>query len=122
MPQGLSNVPATFDRLVTQFFLPHRAYAQAYFDDTFVHSRAEQGRSDVDNQINHLRAVLECMHTNKLYANAPKCIFGADEIQFLVCFIVKRGLWADPANMKAIVDWPILKNQKDLRKWLGLAN
>ena len=24
--------------------------------------------------------------------------------------------------MKAIVDWPVPKNQKDLRKWLGLAN
>ena len=23
---------------------------------------------------------------------------------------------------KAIVDWPVPKNQKDLRKWLGLAN
>ena len=44
MPQGLSNAPATFNRLVTQWFRPHRAYAQTYFDDTFVHSRAEQGR------------------------------------------------------------------------------
>ena len=24
--------------------------------------------------------------------------------------------------MIAIVDWPVPKNQKDLRKWLGLAN
>ncbi|KAG3056888.1 hypothetical protein PC121_g15105 [Phytophthora cactorum] len=27
MPQGLSNAPATFNRLVTQLFRPHRAYA-----------------------------------------------------------------------------------------------
>ena len=38
MPQGLSNDPATFNSLVTQLFLPHRAYAQTYFDDIFVHS------------------------------------------------------------------------------------
>ncbi|KAG2995488.1 hypothetical protein PC121_g20849 [Phytophthora cactorum] len=43
MPQGLSNAPATFNRLVTQLFRPHRAYAQTYFDDIFVHSRAEHG-------------------------------------------------------------------------------
>ncbi|CAI5738812.1 unnamed protein product [Peronospora farinosa] len=122
MPQGLSNAPATFNRLVTQLFRPHRSYAQTYFDDIFVHSRAEHGRSDIENHIVHLRAVLECMHTNKLYANASKCIFGAEEIPFLGCFIGKRGLRADPAKVKAIVDWPVPQSQKDLRKWLGLAN
>ena len=75
MPQGLSNALATFNRLVTQLLRPRRAYAQTYFDDICVHSRAEQGRADVDNHIDHLRAVLECMCNNKLYANASKCIF-----------------------------------------------
>ncbi|POM73082.1 Pol protein [Phytophthora palmivora] len=122
MPQGLLNAPATFNRLVTQLFRPHRAYAQTSFDDILVHSRAEHGRSDVENHVAHLRAVLECMRTNKLYANADKCIFGAEEIPFLGCFIGKRGLRADPAKVKAIVDWPVHVNLKDLRKWLGLAN
>ncbi|POM62687.1 Pol protein [Phytophthora palmivora] len=39
MPQGLSNDPAMFNRLVTQLFRPLRTFAQAYFDDSFVHSR-----------------------------------------------------------------------------------
>ena len=113
---GTSNAPATFNRLVTQLFRPHRVYAQTYFDDIFVHSPEEQGRSDVDNHIDHLRAVLECICTNKVYANALKCISGVDEIPFLVCFIGKRGLREDPAKVKAIVDLPALKNQNDLRK------
>ena len=121
MPQGLSTAPATFNRLVMQLFRPHHAYAQTYFDDIFVHSRAEQGRSDVDNHIDHLRAVLECICTNMVYANASKCIFGAGEIPFLGYFIWKRGLRADPAKVKAILDWPFPKNQT-LRKWLGIAN
>ncbi|KAG3238791.1 hypothetical protein PI124_g16262 [Phytophthora idaei] len=121
MPQGLSNAPATFNRLVTQLFRPHRAYAQTYFDDIFVHSRAEHGKSDVGNHVEHLRAMLECMRTNKLYGNLDKCVFGAEEIPFLGCFIGTRGLRADPAKINAIVEWPVSKNQKDLRKWLGLA-
>ena len=72
MPQGLSNDPATFNRLVKQLFRPHRGYTQTYFDDIFAHSRATNGRSDVDNHLDHLRAVLECMRTNKLCAY--KCI------------------------------------------------
>ena len=62
------------------------------------------------------------MRTNKLYANASICIFGAEKIPFLGCFIGKHGLRADSAKVKAIVNWPIPKNQKDLRKWLGLVN
>ena len=61
------------------------------------------------------------MRTNTLCANASKCTFGAEEIPYLGCFIGMRGLRADPAKVKAIVDRPILKNQKDFRKWLGLS-
>ncbi|KAG3082671.1 hypothetical protein PI124_g19669 [Phytophthora idaei] len=69
MPQGLSNAPATFNRLVTQLFRSRRAYAPTYFDDIFVHTRVEHGKSDVENHVEHLRTVFECMRTNKLYAN-----------------------------------------------------
>ncbi|GMF37200.1 unnamed protein product [Phytophthora fragariaefolia] len=87
-----------------------------------VDDRAEHGKTDVENHVERLRAVLECMRTNKLYANVEKCTFGAEEIPFLGCFVGKRGLRADPAKVEAIVEWPGPRNQKDLRKWLGLAN
>jgi len=122
MPQGLSNAPATFNRLVTQLFRPLRAFAQTYFDDIFVHSKSEHGMSEMDVHREHLRQVLECMREHKLYANIDKCVFGAEEIPFLGCYIGKRGIRADPGKVKAIVEWPVPRNQKDLRKWLGLAN
>ncbi|CAH0475565.1 unnamed protein product [Peronospora belbahrii] len=58
MLQGLSNASATFNRLVTQLFRLHRAYAQIYFDDIFVHSRAKNVKTDVENHIEQLRALL----------------------------------------------------------------
>ena len=122
MPHGLSNSRATYIHLVTQLFRPHLGYAHTYFDDIFVHSRAMNGRSDADNHVDHLRAVLEYMHTYGLYANSSKCTFDAKEIPFLWCFIRNRGIRAELAKVKVIVDWPIPKNQKDVRKWLGLYN
>ncbi|GMF49457.1 unnamed protein product [Phytophthora fragariaefolia] len=107
---GLSNEPATFNRLVTQLFRPHRAYAQTYFDDIFVHIRAELGKTDVENHVEHLRTVIEYIRTNKLYGNIDKCIFGAEEIPFLECFVEKHGLRADPAKVKDIVEWPVLRS------------
>ncbi|KAF1319813.1 Pol protein, partial [Globisporangium splendens] len=122
MPQGLKNAPATFNRLVTHLLRPHRAYAPSYFDDIFVHSRAEGYLSAVDVHKRHLRSVLQCLRDNSLYCNLKKCIFGASEIPILGCYVGKAGVRADPEKIKAIADWPIPKNVKDLRKWLGLAN
>ena len=62
------------------------------------------------------------MRTYELYANASRCIVGAEDIPFRGYFIGTRGLRVDPDKVKAIVNWPVPKNQKDLRKWLGLAN
>ncbi|GMF52218.1 unnamed protein product [Phytophthora fragariaefolia] len=60
-------------------------------------------------------------------SNAPAtfnrlCIFGADEIPFLGCFLGKDGVRADPEKVCAIAQWTVHVSQKDLRKWLGLAN
>ena len=83
MPQGLSNSCDTFNCRVTQSFRPHRGYAQTYFDVSFVYNRAMNGRSDVDNHVDHSRAVLECMRIYNLYDIPSKCVFGAEEIPFL---------------------------------------
>jgi hypothetical protein len=116
--QGLSNAPATFNRLVTQLFRPLWHFVQTYFDDIFVHSRAEDGRTDVEMHLAHLREVLMCMRENLLYANINKCIFDAEEIPFLGCFLGKDGVRADPEKIEAISQWPVHTSQRDLHKWL----
>ena len=57
-----------------------------------------------------------------MYANGVKRTFGAEEVPFLGRFIGYCTLKADPAKVKAIVDWPVPKNKKDFRNWLGLVN
>ena len=62
------------------------------------------------------------MRKKKMYANASKCLVGAEEIYLLNCFIGQQPSREDPAKVKTIVDWLVTKNQKDLRNWIGLAN
>ncbi|GMF31122.1 unnamed protein product [Phytophthora fragariaefolia] len=99
MPQGLSNAPATFNRLVTQRFRPMRHFVQTYFDDIFVHSRASECKTAVEAHLGHHR-----------------------EIPVLGYFLGKDGVRVDPEKVRAIAQWPVSVSQKDLRKWLGLAN
>ena len=55
MPQGLKNAPATFNRMVFQVLRPLRDFAPSYFDDIFVHSRAEGDLSEVQVHLQHLK-------------------------------------------------------------------
>ncbi|KAF1318886.1 reverse transcriptase, partial [Globisporangium splendens] len=122
MPQGLKNAPATFNRMVTNLLRPLREFAPGCFDDIFVHSKTTGEKSDVDVHLDHLRQVFQVMRENKLYANLKKCIFFAQEIPVLGCFVGKHGVRVDPEKVKAIDDWPVPQNVKQLRQWLGLAN
>ncbi|POM61335.1 hypothetical protein PHPALM_29665, partial [Phytophthora palmivora] len=91
MPQGLKNAPATFNRCVTHLLRSVREFAPSYFDDVFVHSRAVNGKTDIEMHRVHLRQLLELMRKHKLYANLKKCIFGASEIPVLGCLLGKNG-------------------------------
>ena len=121
MPQGLSNAPATFNRCVSNLLRPVREFAPSYFDDVFIHSRAEDGKTDVETHRDHVRQVLALLRKHKLYANLKKCIFAASEIPVLGCLVGKDGVRPDPEKIKAIADWPVPVDVKELRKFLGLA-
>jgi hypothetical protein len=70
----------------------------------------------------HLRAVFQCLREHKLYVNLKKCIFGAEEIPVLGCYVGKHGVRVDAEKVRAVCDWPIPTSVKDMRKFLGLAN
>ncbi|KAE9261233.1 hypothetical protein PR003_g34017, partial [Phytophthora rubi] len=121
MPQGLKNAPATFNRCVTHLLRSVRDFAPSYFDDVFIHSRAVDGKSEVEMHKEHLRKLFALMRKHKLYANLKKCIFGASEIPVLGCLVGKNGVRPDPGKVRVINEWPTPSNVKELRQFLGLA-
>ncbi|KAE9003596.1 hypothetical protein PR001_g17935 [Phytophthora rubi] len=98
MPQGLKNAPATFNRCVTHLLRSVRDFAPRYFDDVFIHSRAVDGKSEVEMHKEHLRKLFALMRKHKLYANLKKCIFEACEIPVLGCRVGKNGVRPDPGK------------------------
>ncbi|GMF64333.1 unnamed protein product [Phytophthora fragariaefolia] len=55
MPQGLKNAPATFNRCVMHLLCSVRDFAPSDFDDLFIHSRAVNGKSEVEKHKEHLQ-------------------------------------------------------------------
>jgi hypothetical protein len=50
-----------------------------------------------------------------------KCSFAQRKVDYLGHVISKRGVATDPLKIATLRDWPVPKNVKQLRSFLGLA-
>ncbi|GKC17708.1 hypothetical protein Tco_1014490 [Tanacetum coccineum] len=68
----------------------------------------------------HLKAILELLKKEKLYAKFSKCEFWIPKVQFLGHVIDSRGIHVDPAKIESIKDWASPKTPTEIRQFLGL--
>ncbi|GKC88403.1 putative reverse transcriptase domain-containing protein [Tanacetum coccineum] len=69
----------------------------------------------------HLKAILELLKKEKLYAKFSKCEFWVLKVQFLGHVIDSRVIHVDPAKIESIKDWASPKTLTEIRQFLGLA-
>src|SRR6218665_3369054 len=124
MPQGLKNAPATFNRLIQAVMRKHREYAPSFFDDIYIHSKPDKagGKTALEMHLRHLRLVFETLREAKLFATLKKSLFCVPELPVLGDLVSKDGVRPDPGKVKSVAEWPIPKDVKSLRRWLGMAN
>ncbi|GJQ89630.1 putative reverse transcriptase domain-containing protein [Tanacetum coccineum] len=69
----------------------------------------------------HLKAILELLKKEELYAKFSKCEFWIPKVQFLGHVIDCQGIHMDPAKIESIKDWAYPKTPTEIRQFLGLA-
>ncbi|GJV49795.1 putative reverse transcriptase domain-containing protein [Tanacetum coccineum] len=69
----------------------------------------------------HLKAILELLKKEELYAKFSKCEFWILKVQFLGHVIDSQGIHVDPAKIESIKDWASPKSPTEIRQFLGLA-
>lgn len=92
-----------------------RKFELVFFDDILVYSRI------VKEHRKHLNVVFACLREEKLYSNRKKCVFGQARDEYLGHIMTGEGVKADPSKITAMTEWPILKNVRELRGFLGLT-
>ena len=66
--------------------------------------------------------ILERLKENSLKASFKKCYFFRSDVTFLGFDISKWRLKMNKAKIDTLEKWPLLKNVKELRKFLGFIN
>ncbi|GJW29260.1 putative reverse transcriptase domain-containing protein [Tanacetum coccineum] len=116
MPFGLTNAPAVFMHLMNRVYKPYLdKFVIVFIDDILIYSKDEKEREE------HLKAILELLKKEKLYAKFSKCDVWIPKVQFLGHVIDSRGIHVDPAKIESIKDWASPRSPTEIRQFLGLA-
>ncbi|KAL4012033.1 hypothetical protein IC575_029106 [Cucumis melo] len=101
---------------MNQVFRPYlRKFILVFFDDILVYSK------DAESHLEHLTIVFTLLWEHSLFANRKKCQFGKERIEYLGHWVSAKGVEADQEKIRAMLEWPIPRNVRELRGFLGLT-
>ena len=114
MPFGLKNAGATYQRLVTKMFRPLLDSAmEVYIDDMLVKSKQRPDHAT------HLRQAFDLLREYGMKLNPLKCAFGVNAGIFLGFMVTQRGIEANPAQLKTILQSPAPSSKKEIQQLTG---
>ena len=117
MSFGLTNSPATYQRLMDNIFADMSPnFVQAYLDDLIIFSQ------NFEQHIHHLQLVFQRLAEHNLKLAPKKCKLFRTSVRYLGHVVSADGVAVDPEKTDKVAKWPVPKNHADLQSFLGFAN
>ena len=117
MPFGLTNSGASFQRLMGHILrgLEYR-FALIYIDDIIIFSKS------VEEHLAYLEEVFRRLRDANVKLNPKKWSFVKQKVEYLGHVVTPDGVIPNPEKVRVVRDFPVPKNLKELRAFMGLAN
>jgi Reverse transcriptase (RNA-dependent DNA polymerase)/RNase H-like domain found in reverse transcriptase/Integrase zinc binding domain len=117
MPFGLTNAPATFQAYIDKALREHLdVICVVYLDDVLIFSK------NPTEHTGHVRQVLQSLREHGLHLKPSKCAFHVTEVDFLGLKINTEGIFMDQSRIRAVEEWPVPQNLRELQGFLGFTN
>jgi hypothetical protein len=117
MPFGLSNAPATFQRLMDALLAGLKwECLLVYLDDIILFAPTfEAHLLDLEETFKRIRNA-------NLRLKSSKCHLFQKQIKYLGHIVDREGLRPDPAKIKAIIEMSVPTNHTEVRSFTGVSN
>jgi len=114
---GLTNAPSTFQDMMNHVLSDLLDVGVlAYMDDILVYGKTE---NDHDRLV---KEVLKRQQDKGLAVSPEKCVWKADEVEFLGYVIGRNRIQMSKDKMEAVLSWPQPTSLMETQSFLGFAN
>ena len=114
MPFGLSNSPATYQRLMEECLGDlHLKICFIFLDDIIIFSRT------YEDHVERLQQVFDRLRAAGLKLSPKKCNFLMERVKYVGHIVSKDGIETDPDKTERVRNWPTPKTPEEVRKFLG---
>jgi len=115
---GMTNSPITFQGMMNEILrdMINEGKVAAFVDDVLIGTETEKGHNEL------VEEVLKRLEENDLYVKPEKCTWKVQKVNFLGVVMDEGKIEMEEDKVAGVLNWPIPKTVRDVRKFLGLAN
>ena len=115
---GMMNLPAMFQAIINKILrdMINERKVVAFVDNILVGTETKEGYNEI------IEEVLRRLEENNLYIKLEKYMQKVQKVGFLGAIIEPNRIKMEKKKINGMLSWLELKNVKNIRKFLGLAN
>ena len=115
---GMTNLPATFQGMMNEILrdMINKGKVAVFIDNVLIGTETEEGHDGI------VEEVLRRLEENNLYVKPKKCAWKVQKVNFLGVVIGQGKIEMKEEKVAGVLNWPVPKMVRDVRKFLGLAN
>ena len=116
MPFGLTNSPATYQRLMEECLADYNLKICCIFiDDIIIFGKT------YEEHLENLRLVFQRIREANLKLSPNKCDFFKRKVKYVGHIVSEAGIEIDPDKTERVVNWPKPTSPEDVRRFLGFV-